>query len=642
MTRRGWATPQVPLLDGGPGSSSYVGLSSERPLRSFPPGRSSTRISREVHPLPFLGGTELWKGLGARPPPRHHGRPMQEFVDRIKEALTAQAGVAPEDLRLENPRDAKLGDLAFPCFPLAKKRGRPPQEIAREIAGLLSVPEVSAVAAGPYVNFTVARGPLARSVLERVLVLGERYGSSTEGRGKTIVLDYSSPNIAKPMHVGHIRSTILGAALQRVFDFLGYRTVGINHVGDWGAQFGGLVVAIRRWRGEADLEQDPVRGLLELYQRSKTAVEEDPAFRSESVAAYQELESGREGEVRELWRWVTEVSLRAFEATYRRLGIHHDFVRGESFYEPLLEPAIQRLERAGVTEVSQGALIVALGEVHKDLEKTPCLLRQTNGTTLYATRDLAALFQRFEEFRFERCLYVVGSEQKLHFRQLKAVLTRMGVEWEPRVEHVDFGLLLGPGRVKLASRKGEVLVLDDLIDEVVEEARGAIQKKNPDLPDKERVAEWVGIGAIVFNDLKRERVKDVVFDKGEILSFEGETGPYAQYTHARLASILRKAGEEGAPAGPVDYGELADAGPILILLGRFPDAIRSAARRAEPSDVSRYVLDLCREINSWYVGHRVLVDDLGVRSARLALVRGAKIAISNGLRLLGVTAPEEM
>ncbi|MEO6710810.1 MAG: arginine--tRNA ligase, partial [Planctomycetota bacterium] len=457
---------------------------------------------------------------------------MQVFADRLRAAIAAAAGIEVESVRLDSPRDDKLGDLALPCFLLAKQKKVSPAALALELAGLLNtgaphaVEQVSAFATGPYVNFRIARPALARAVFAEITAAGARYGGSAEGAGKKIVIDFSSPNIAKPMHVGHIRSTILGLSLTRIFRHLGYTTIGINHIGDWGAQFGGLVVAIRRWRAEVDLEGDPVRGLLDLYQRSKAAVESDPAFREESIAAYRELESGIEGGVREIWRWVTAISLRGFDATYKRLGIVHEFVRGESFYEPLLEPTLRRVQDSGVTEISEGALIVDLSSVDKGLAKTPCLLRQTNGTTLYATRDLAALFQRFEEFQFERCLYVVGSEQRLHFRQLKAVLARMKIDWEPRVEHVDFGLLLGPGRVKLASRKGAVLVLDDLIDEVVEEARRIIREKNPDIADAERVAEAVGVGAIVFNDLKRERIKDVVFDKGEILSFEGETGPY--------------------------------------------------------------------------------------------------------------------
>ncbi len=569
---------------------------------------------------------------------------MKRFLAEIQRALSEATQVPESELRLEAPRDSSLGDCAFPCFLLSKQKKSPPHVIASELAVALAdrVKDVEVIATGPYLNFRIERSRLALAVIEEVAEHGAEYGRSDEGAGKTIVVDYSSPNIAKPMHVGHIRSTIIGAALVRLFQALGYRTVGINHIGDWGAQFGGLVVAIRRWRESVDLEADPVGGLLELYQRSKKAVDDDPGFREEARAAYRELESGRKGEVRELWRWVTEVSLGGFERTYARLGIHHDLVRGESFYEPFLEPTLERVKAAGVTEVSQGALIVDLAGVDKGLSKTPCLLQQTDGTTLYATRDLAALFHRWEEFHFERCLYVVGSEQKLHFRQLRAVLARLGCDWRERVEHVDFGLLLGPGRVKLASRKGEVLVLDELIDEVVEEARRIIAEKNPELPERDRVAEDVGVGAIVFNDLKRERVKDVLFDKQEILSFEGETGPYVQYTHARLASILRKAAEAGEGAGEPDWRVLSDAVPILLRLGRFPATLRSAAAAAEPSQLATYMLSLCRDTNAWYVQARVLGQEERITAARLALVRACKTVLANGLRILGLRAPEAM
>jgi len=566
---------------------------------------------------------------------------MQEFVERIRRVVAAHSGLPAEEVKIESPREAGHGDLAFPCFQLAKLQRQPPPAAAVKLAQAIAsdLSGIAVVAAGPYVNFRIERTALARAVLGAISRLGANYGGSQVGRGQTIVLDFSSPNIAKPMHVGHIRSTIIGAALQRLHAFLGYRTVGVNHIGDWGAQFGGLVVAIRRWRETVALERDPVGGLLELYQRSKKASEEDPEFQREAVAAYQELESGKDGEVRALWRWVTEISLRGFDATYARLGIRHDLVRGESFYEALLEPTLKRVQDAGVTEVSQGALIVDLSSVDKGLSKTPCLLRQSNGTTLYATRDLAALFHRWEEFAFARALYVVGAEQKLHFRQLKAVLARMGCEWAARVEHVDFGLLLGPGRVKLASRKGEVLVLDDLIDEVVAEALAIIEEKNPELPGKERVAEQVGIGAIVFNDLKRERIKDVVFDKAEILAFEGETGPYVQYTHARLASILRKAPADGAPP---DWALLEDAAPILLALGRFPGVVASAAEKCEPSELAQYLLALSRTISTWLVDHKVLADEPALRASRLVLVTGAEIVLKNGLALLGVAAPDEM
>ncbi len=574
---------------------------------------------------------------------------MQPFSDKILAALADHTGLASSALKLESPRDPGLGDIAFPCFALAKERKLPPPAVAAELAAKLgtSLEGITVSATGPYLNFRIARPLLAREVLAGVERAGAKYGGSSDGADKTIVVDFSSPNIAKPMHIGHIRSTILGASLVRIFRHLGYRVIGINHIGDWGAQFGGLVVALRRWKSEVDLERDPVLGLLDLYQRSKEALKHDEEFQRESVAAYQELESGREGEVRELWRWVTEVSLRGFNATYERLGIAHEFVRGESYYEPLLASTLERVKSAGVTEISEGALVVMLGAVDKGLKATPCLLQQTNGTTLYATRDLAALFSRWEEFHFERCLYVVGGEQKLHFRQLKAVLVRMNEPWASRVEHVDFGMLLGPGRVKIASRKrGEVLVLDDLIDECVEEAARVIEAKNPELAGKAQVAEQVGIGALVFNDLKRERIKDVIFDKREFLAFEGDTGPYLQYTHARLASILRKAQASGDAAlgAEPDFAALENAGEILLRIARLGDVARAAAARAEPSELSQYALALAREVSTWLTQpeNRVLGSEPRAGAARLALVRAAKTSLGIGLSLLGMAAPEEM
>ena len=573
---------------------------------------------------------------------------MRVFTKSIRAALAAAAQLPIEEIRLELPRNAAQGDLAFPCFRLAKERKAPPPKVAGELANTLSqsLKDVEVLATGPYLNFRIDRVRLAQVVVGEVLSGGAEYGRSDMGQGKTVVVDFSSPNIAKPMHVGHIRSTLIGAAIVRLHEALGYRAVGINHIGDWGSQFGGLVVAIRRWREEVELEREPVLGLLELYQRGRKAGEEDQSFQEEARAAWRELESGEEGEVRELWRWVTEVSLGAFSKTYQRLGIQHDLVRGESYYEPLLEATVERIEKTGVTEVSEGARIVRLESVDPKLEKTPCLLRQSDGTTLYATRDLAALFQRWEEFEFERALYVVGSEQRLHFRQLKATLARMGEAWHERVEHVDFGLLLGKGRVKLASRKGEVLVLDDLLDEVVQEARRIVEEKNPAHPDKEGIAEAIGIGAVIFNDLRRERVKDVLFDKAEILSFEGETGPYLQYTHARLGSILRKA-RAGSEAGAVDSAQpdwdaLGEAGPILVALGRFEDVLQNAARSAEPAHLASALLSLARQVNAWYVQNRVLDQDAPVTAARLSLVRACKTVLGNGLGILGVHAPEEM
>lgn len=566
---------------------------------------------------------------------------MHKFVEEIRAAIAREAGVAEAEVRIELPRDPSLGDLAFPCFALAKNLKKAPAAIAAELAAKLSstLHGVATAASGPYLNFKIDRTRLAEAVISEIEARGEAYGGSSIGAGKTVVIDLSSPNIAKPMSVGHLRSTVIGAAIQRLHDALGYKTVGINHIGDWGAQFGKLVAAVNRWGSSVDLESEPIKALLALYVRYHEEEEKDPTLALAAQAAFQELESGVEGPVRATWRRLTQLSLAEFDKIYKRLGVRFDEVRGEAFYEPYLQSTIERVVAAGITEESQGALIVDLSSIEKGMP--PCLLRKTDGTTLYATRDLAAAFHRHELYQFDRCLYVVGGDQRLHFRQLKGVLRRMGLDWEPRVEHVDFGMLRLP-EGKMSTRLGRVVFLEDVLDRAVEEALRIIRDKNPDLASAERIAEQVGIGAVIFNDLKRERVKDVEFVWEEVLSFEGETGPYVQYTHARLASILRKARESGEDRGRADFGRLEDAGQVLIRLAQFPDVVRSAAEHAEPSEVTVYLLGLCRELNNWYVQHRVLGQEAPLTAARLSLIRASKNVIANGLRLIGISAPEEM
>jgi arginyl-tRNA synthetase len=566
---------------------------------------------------------------------------MQKFVEQIQAAIAERAGVAASDVRVEQPRDPSLGDLAFPCFTLAKALKKAPPAIAADLAQKLAgaVEGVSAVATGPYVNFKIARGVLARSVIADIRAADTAYGRSKIGAGKTVVVDLSSPNIAKPMSVGHLRSTVIGAAIVRLHEALGYKTVGINHIGDWGAQFGKLVAAVERWGDTVDLDGDPIKALLALYVRYHKEEKDDPSLDAAARAAFRELESGAEGKVRAIWRRLTELSLREFDEIYRRLGVRFDEVRGEAFYEPYLDSTIERIIAAGITEESEGALIVDLTSIDKNMP--PCLLRKTDGTTLYATRDLAAAFHRHDLYRFDRCLYVVGGEQKLHFKQLKGVLKRMKLDWEPKVEHIEFGMLRLP-EGKMSTREGRVIFLEDLLDRAVEEAERIIAAKNPALAGAREIAEQVGIGAVIFSDLKRERVRDVEFVWEEVLSFEGETGPYVQYTHARLASILRKTADAREGTAAPDFDRLEDAGPILIRLSQFPDVIASAAAHAEPSEVSVYLLGLCRELNNWYAQHRVLGQEPSLTSARLELVRASKIVIASGLGLLGLAAPEEM
>ena len=560
---------------------------------------------------------------------------MQTFLDEIRAALTAETGI--ESPKLETPRDLSMGDVAFPCFVLAKERKAAPPKIAAELEGALNgrLSRVTAAATGPYLNFTIDRAAFAETVLTEVATQGPCYGTSAQGAGQRIVIDFSSPNIAKPMSVGHLRSTVIGAAIQRLHDALGYETVGINHIGDWGSQFGKLVAAVNRYGDTVDLEGDPIPALLALYVRYHEEEEGDPALAEEARAAFRELESGVDGPVRQTWKKLTELSLEEFGKIYARLGVGFDLVRGEAFYEPHLDATVDRVVASGVTEESEGALVVDLSEFGKI---PPCLLRKTDGTTLYATRDLAAVFHRWEEFGFARALYVVGGDQRLHFRQLKHVLERMGLDWEPRVEHVDFGMMRLP-EGKMSTRKGRVVFLDDVLDAAAAEAARVIAEKNPDLTDRDAIAETVGVGAVVFNDLKRERVKDIDFRLEEVLSFEGDTGPYVQYTHARLASIERKAGS--ADAAP-DWGVMEGAAGILGQLGRYPEVLRSAARNAEPSELTSFVLGLARDVNSWVARERVLGQEPAVTAARLALVRAARQVIGNSLAILGVGAPTEM
>ena len=567
---------------------------------------------------------------------------MQRFAHEIQTALAALTGIEPSAMRLEKPRDAELGDFAFPCLVLAKELRKAPPVIAAELADKLSATlpaTIQAVATGPYLNFKVEASELARAVLTGIIEQGANYGRSDEGAGQTIVIDMSSPNIAKPMHVGHLRSTIMGAALDRVHRYLGYNTVRINHIGDWGSQFGKLVAAIARWGDTVDIEADPIPALLKLYVRFHDEADTDPTLDEQARAAFRELESGKEGDVRATWRRITELSMNEFNKMYKRLDVEFDLIRGESWYEDKLDAAVTRMVDAGITEESDGALIVELTPIRKKM--APCLLRKSDGTTLYATRDMAALFSRWDEFHFARALYVVGSDQTLHFEQLKGVLKRLEYDWEERVEHIGFGMMRLP-EGKLSTRKGQVVFLSDVLDRAVDEAAKIIAEKNPNLACASAIAEQVGVGAIIFNDLKRERMKDVLFTWEEVLSFEGETGPYVQYTSARLASILRKAAEAGEGAAAPDWAAIADTRALIQTLGRYPDALRAAAQKAEPSLVTQYLLGLCREINSWYAQNRVLGEAPGLTAARLALVAAAREILVAGLAVLGVAAPDEM
>jgi arginyl-tRNA synthetase len=565
--------------------------------------------------------------------PPLHG--LDAFALPIRQAVCAAIDVDLALISLERPRQEELGEFALPCFRFAKQAQMAPPALAGKLADALSIENVSCEAVGPFLNFKIDANALAQSIVTSAQ--SSTYAGGDEGL--TTLVEFSSPNIAKPMHVGHMRTTVIGAALSRIFTHLGHDVKRINHLGDWGSQFGKLVAAWQRWGSEEALSATPIAHLLELYVRYHKEEKEDETLAAESKRSFQELESGEENQTRATWRKFTEISLVEFNKVYARFGIEFDYLRGESWYEGQLDDMITWLDECGVTELSDGATIVNLEEQGI---KTPSLVKTAHGTTLYATRDLAAAKSRWEEFAFDQSLYVVGAEQTLHFQQLKAVLSRCGVEWEQRMEHIPFGLIrLTEG--KLSTREGRVIALGDVLDRSVELAAKSIEEKNPELPNKEVVAEQIGLGAIVFHDLKHQRQKDVVFDWKEVLSFEGDTGPYLQYTHARCCSILRRAEKNVPSINDIDFSILEGGRELWVAIGRLPQAIREAAIKREPMLIANALLKIAAAGNGFYRDNQVLgTGDDDLEKARLVAIDTLRKTLSLGMRLLGVPAPHEM
>ena len=565
--------------------------------------------------------------------PPLHG--LDAFALPIRQAVCAAIDVDLALISLERPRQEELGEFALPCFRFAKQAQMAPPALAAKLADALSIENVSCEAVGPFLNFKIDANALAQTIVTSAQ--SSTYAGGDEGL--TTLVEFSSPNIAKPMHVGHMRTTVIGAALSRIFTHLGHDVKRINHLGDWGSQFGKLVAAWQRWGSEEALSATPITHLLELYVRYHKEEKEDETLAADSKQSFQELESGEENQTRATWRKFTEISLVEFNKVYARFGIEFDYLRGESWYEGQLDDMITWLDECGVTELSDGATIVNLEEQGI---KTPSLVKTAHGTTLYATRDLAAAKSRWEEFAFDQSLYVVGAEQTLHFQQLKAVLSRCGVEWEQRMEHIPFGLIrLTEG--KLSTREGRVIALGDVLDRSVELAAKSIEEKNPELPNKEIVAEQIGLGAIVFHDLKHQRQKDVVFDWKEVLSFEGDTGPYLQYTHARCCSILRRAEKDVPSINDIDFSILEGGRELWVAIGRLPQAVREAAIKREPMLIANALLKIAAAGNGFYRDNQVLgTGDNDLEKARLVAIDTLRKTLSLGMRLLGVPAPHEM
>src|SRR5215510_3623473 len=565
---------------------------------------------------------------------------MNAFREQIIQYLKSRVALDEAELQraIEVPPSVSLGDYAFPCFPLARSLRKAPQAIATELATAFQPTALikEARAAGPYVNFFVDRVAYIRAGLGAILEQGSGYGKSTEGMGKTVVVDYSSPNIAKPFGVGHLRSTVIGNALYRIHMHLGYRVMRINHLGDWGTQFGKLIVAFKRWGNETDLTTHAIQTLYDLYVRFHSEVETHPELEDEARGWFKRLEEG-DPEARAIWQRFRDLSLQEFARIYDRLGISFDSQAGESFYEPYLDQTIERIRQAGLVSISDEALIVDL----RSYNMPPCLLRKKDDATLYATRDLAAAMYRHETYDFWKLLYVVGADQRLHFQQVFKVLELMRFPWAKDCVHVDFGLIRFHDE-KMGTRRGNIIFLEDVLDRAVELAEQIVHEKNPALPGKRQVAEAVGIGAVIFTDLSTRRVKDVNFEWEKVLTFEGETGPYVQYTHARACSVLRKANQP--VRAEVDCTPLTpdEDFALVRLLVDYPAVLRRAAEHYEPFFVADYLLTLAEAFNKYYHNYRILTDDTRLREARLLLVKAVQVILHSGLHMLGIKALEEM
>lgn len=572
---------------------------------------------------------------------------MTSYKKSIAEILTPLIdGLTAEEIEqmIEIPADEKMGDYAFPCFRLAKILRKAPPLIAADIAagvpndGLFEkVENVNA-----YVNFYLSRERFVGDIVKEVGEKKENFTKSNKGEGKTVIVEFSSPNIAKPFHIGHIRSTVIGNSIYKIYDELGYDTVRINHLGDYGTQFGKMISAYRRWGNREDVEKEPIKTLLSYYTKFHEEAEKDPSLEQEARDIFARLEKG-EPEETELWQWFRDESLKEFTRVYKMLGIEFDSYAGESFYSDKMPRILDELKAKGLLQESQGAQIV-------DLEKygmPPALVTKSDGSTLYITRDIAAAVYRKEHYDFYKNIYVVASQQNLHFQQWFKIVELLGYDWAGDCVHVPFGMVSLKDGV-MSTRKGRVVFLEDVLNRAVEKTREIIEEKGVATDNIDETAAQVGIGAVMFNELSNNRIKDYVFDWDKVLNFEGETGPYVQYTHARACSLMRKAGEEmTAKAEKLEGFDSSlicsdSAYELAKLIYRMPEVIQEAADKYEPSVITRHIIDIAQAFNRFYQSERIVTDDEAATVSRLALVICAKTAISNGLALLGIQAPERM
>ncbi len=565
-----------------------------------------------------------------------------DFKELIAEALISV--IAETDKNeiynlIETPSDLSKGDFAFPCFKLAKVMKKAPPLIAKEIFEKLEKPkEIEKIEViNAYINFYIDKSIFIKEILLKVFDEKENYGKSDYGGGGNIVIDYSSPNVAKPFHIGHLRSTVIGNALYNIFNSVGYKSVGINHLGDWGTQFGKLIVAYKNWGDKASVEKDDIKELSRIYVKFHEEAEKNPELDEEARGWLVKMQQG-DKEALDLWKWFVDISMKEFNRIYDRLNIKFDSYKGESFYNDKMDAVVDEIREKGLLTESEGAMIVDLSR----FDMPPCLILRRDGGTLYPTRDISAAIYRKNTYDFDKCVYVTALDQNLHFAQWFKVIELLGYDWSCDLVHVPFGLVsLGDG--KLSTRSGHVVLMEDILNSAVEKAGAIIEEKNPDLYNKEKTAEDVGIGAVIFNDLYNSRIKNVVFDLQKMLNFDGETGPYVQYTHARACSILRKA-DISEVDFDIDFSLLCDEASVDVCraLAEYPKKLIDAAEKYEPYIVTRHIVALCQAFNKFYHDNSILGSDGEVRKARIALTYGVKTVISSGLSILGINAPEEM
>ena len=560
-----------------------------------------------------------------------------DFKNKVVDLVSSQVDLPKDKISqlIERPKNEKMGDYAFPAFVLAKTMHKNPAEIAKEIAAnLTSVDFANIQAVGPYVNFAIDHEKLISQTLDEVLSEKEHYGDQKLGEGN-VPIDMSSPNIAKPMSMGHLRSTVIGNSIAETMKKVGYTPIKINYLGDYGTQFGKLIYAYKRWGNEEDVKKDPIMNLFKYYVKFHEEAEKDPKLDDEGRAWFKKLEDG-DPEAIELWQWFREVSLADFKRIYKELGVDFDSYKGEAFFNDKMQPVIDELKEKGLLHESRGAQVVDMGE-----DENPALIVKSDGSSIYLTRDLAAAIYRMNTYHFVKMLYVVGNEQAQHFVELKTVLKKMGYDWADRIHHVPFGLITQNGK-KLSTRKGNVVFLDQVLGDAIDLARKQIDQKNPNLTNKEQVAHDVGVGAVIFHDLKNDRIENFDFDLDEVVRFEGDTGPYVQYTNARAQSVLRKAAKMGQEPS-LSNNSLNDDWSFSVAkaLADFPRIIARSSDKFEPSVIAKYALDVAKKFNKYYANVKILTEDEQINS-RLALVEATSIVLTEALRLLGVNAPKEM